>query len=395
MKRNGGVKLAGTVMIVDDSDSERELVSQYITTSHPDLELLEAANGPTALQMMTSHQIDLIILDYRLPVVDGLEVLKHLVKDYDVPVIMITGMGSQEVAVEALNIGAVDYVTKSIGYHKGLPMLVERHLLQARQSQQQHQLEVQYEALVEHSQDPIYQLMEGKFVYVNKAFEELFGYLRAEVVAPDFSMLDLLTPISKRIVVQRAKDLEAGKELPSLYQFSAVTREGREVELETNVSYILQPDGSYLTQGILREISDRPAVDEPDHQPETTPPVASPTMNPDEFNELNNHLAYVKANLIDIGETLQMGQELIEQVKAARLAPTPEARELAMNQLEPILAENDALFTHSQQGLETVQQGLTKIGEALKQEAVALEEVSEDPANVEPEAVARKVGFTD
>lgn len=378
------MNLNGTVLIVDDSQSERELVREFLGAAHPQLELLEAPNGPTALQIMSSSSVDLVILDYRLPVVDGLEVLKHLVAEYEVPVIMVTGMGSQDIAVQALNLGALDYVTKSIGYHKGLPMLVERHLVQARQSQKQQQMEVHYEALVEHSHDPIYQLKEGKFIYVNRAMEQLFGYSREDMTGPDFDMNRLLTASAQKLVAQRQQSLQQGEEPPSLYTFTGLTREEREVELEANVSYLLQPDGTYLTQGVLRELTDRPAISpvaslpastaspgradssrEPGVDLTVTDGTAKPSLDADLLNQLNNDLAYAKANIADLFETVQLGSQLINTVKELLQARSDNVRQVCLAQLGPLLEENEVVFEHADKSLKAVLEGLEKIATTL------------------------------
>ena len=382
MSARSGTSIKGTVLIVDDSSSERELVREFLAAAHPELELLEAPNGPTALQIMSGSKVDLVILDYRLPVVDGLEVLKHLVEEYQVPVIMVTGMGSQDIAVQALNLGAQDYVTKSIGYHKGLPMIVERHLLQARQNLKQQQMEVQYKALVEHSHDPIYQMKDGKFIYVNKAMERLFGYSREEMTAPDFEMNRLLTKSSRKLVAQRQQSLQKGDEPPSLYTFAGITREEREVELEANVSYLLQTDGSYSTQGVLRELTDRSSASssasarasvtgETGVDLTVTAGEMGPVLDPEMLNQLNNDLAYAKSNISDLFETVQLGNQLIDTVKELLQANSENVRQVCLAQLGPLLEENDVVFTHADKSLKAVLQGLDKIATTLHDESAA------------------------
>ncbi len=390
MNAQPGMSLTGTVLIVDDSQSERELVREFLGAAHPELDLLEAPNGPTALQMMSGSKVDLVILDYRLPVVDGLEVLKHLVDEYQVPVVMVTGMGSQDIAVQALNLGAVDYVTKSIGYHKGLPMIVERHMVQARQSLQQHQLEVHYEALVEHSHDPIYQLKEGNFVYVNRAMEQLFGYSREELLAPGFDMKRLMNRRSQKIVAQRQQSLQQGNEPPSLYTFTGITREEREVELEANVSYLLQPDGSYLTQGVLRELTDRPTGGE--SAPVETAPGAGvdltvtagtppePALDTELLNQLNNDLAYARSNISDLVETVQLGNQLLGTVREFLEAKSDNVRRVCVAQMGPLLEENEVVFDHADKSLKAVLEGLERVTNTLHDLSDESKDRSAEPA---------------
>ena len=70
---------------------------------------------PEALQALTRETIDLIISDYRMPGLTGLEFLELLQREgYNVPLIMLTGFGSIEHAVAAIKAGAIDYITKPV-----------------------------------------------------------------------------------------------------------------------------------------------------------------------------------------------------------------------------------------------------------------------------------------
>ncbi len=357
-------KLKGIILIIDDSESERELINEYLTSVHSGLKILQAPNGPTALQTMSHNEVDLVVLDYRLPVVDGIEVLKHLVADYKAPVIMVTGMGSQEVAVEALRIGAVEYITKSVGYHKGLPLLVERHLRRIIEEKKQNMLEAQYEVLVENSLDPIFQLRGNHFIYINRAFEQLFGYSRKGIIDTSFSSSNLLTEESIQLMEQRQEALERGEEPPNLFTFTGIAQSGDKVELETNVSYLLQPDGSYLTQGVLRRVVDRAPMAQESVR------LSEGGLEKADWDELalalNNHLAYVNCNVSNIEEALELGLQLTDGVHNLLGATDEEAFQVSVSRLKPLLEESDAVFKHVTGEIKSIKQGLNRVATAIR-----------------------------
>ncbi|QQG35275.1 MAG: response regulator [Micavibrio aeruginosavorus] len=106
------------VLIVDDNKIDREAVkrSLFHTYGQGDLVVHEAGMGGAALQMLKDSRFDCVFLDYRLPDMDGLSLLKKiydadagLAKD---PVVLLTGQGSENVMIEALRSGAQDYLSK-------------------------------------------------------------------------------------------------------------------------------------------------------------------------------------------------------------------------------------------------------------------------------------------
>jgi len=99
------------VLIADDEPNLRRVVAAQLLRDGFDVHLAE--DGEQALQLLAEHHIDVVITDLKMPKVDGMALLRHVVTEYpDVPVIMITAHGTVNTAVEALKVGAFDYVTK-------------------------------------------------------------------------------------------------------------------------------------------------------------------------------------------------------------------------------------------------------------------------------------------
>ena len=98
------------VLIVDDDPTVREVVVAYLRAERYDV--VEAADGETALSMVGHHRPDLVVLDVMLPGVDGLEVCRRLHARGGLPVIMLTALGAQADRVLGLELGADDYLVK-------------------------------------------------------------------------------------------------------------------------------------------------------------------------------------------------------------------------------------------------------------------------------------------
>ena len=102
-----------TILYVDDEPSVGSIIADCL--AHAGHQALGATSVPEAMAVLSRGGIDLIVSDYRMPGVTGLEFLGVLAREgIDVPVIMLTGFGSIEHAVASLKAGAVDYITKPI-----------------------------------------------------------------------------------------------------------------------------------------------------------------------------------------------------------------------------------------------------------------------------------------
>jgi two-component system, chemotaxis family, chemotaxis protein CheY len=103
-------------LIIDDSSVMRKIVTRSLRQAGIDLaQVLEAGNGAEALAVLQESQVDLILCDINMPVMDGLEFIKHLpgvANAKDVPVVMITTEGSESHVVQALSCGARGYIRK-------------------------------------------------------------------------------------------------------------------------------------------------------------------------------------------------------------------------------------------------------------------------------------------
>ncbi|MGQ9485444.1 MAG: response regulator [Desulfosoma sp.] len=108
--------MAYNVMIVDDSKSMRHVIKKVLKISGLDLgEIIEAGNGQEALDRLQNHWVDLILSDIHMPVMDGIEFLRHLgtLADLrDVPVVLVTTERSEKRLKEAMALGARGYLSK-------------------------------------------------------------------------------------------------------------------------------------------------------------------------------------------------------------------------------------------------------------------------------------------
>ncbi|WP_456271527.1 protein-glutamate methylesterase/protein-glutamine glutaminase [Bacillus sp. AK031] len=105
------------VLIVDDSAFMRKLITDFLTSSHHLEVAATARNGKEALEKIEKYQPDVITLDVEMPVMNGLEALKHIMHHCPLPVVMLSSTTKEgaDNTITAMNYGAIDFVMKPSG----------------------------------------------------------------------------------------------------------------------------------------------------------------------------------------------------------------------------------------------------------------------------------------
>jgi two-component system, OmpR family, KDP operon response regulator KdpE len=101
------------VLVVDDEKPLRDFVRRNLEVRN--IEALTAANGLEALAHFQNHSIDLVIVDLMMPHMNGLETIRRMRESSLVPIIVLSALGEEGDKVQALNLGADDYLTKPFG----------------------------------------------------------------------------------------------------------------------------------------------------------------------------------------------------------------------------------------------------------------------------------------
>jgi two-component system KDP operon response regulator KdpE len=119
------------LLVVEDDPRVCEAMRMSLTLARRDWEVVEAANGASGLKMFLENEPDVVVLDINMPEMDGLELLSKIRECSSTPVIMLTGRKGELDIVQALEMGANDYVSKPFS----LLELMARIRVQARRVQ--------------------------------------------------------------------------------------------------------------------------------------------------------------------------------------------------------------------------------------------------------------------
>ncbi len=180
--------ISPVILTIDDEELVREsfrfLLEEYGYT------VLEAANGRVGIEMFTAMNPDLVLVDLRMPEIDGLEVLKTIVQQSpDTPIIVVSGTGIIGDAVEAIREGAWDYIVKPIEnfdilQHTIRKALERSQLIRENREYQRHLEDrmVELELLSDNIETQIWYLQdESTYGAVNRAHAEFFGVEKSAI----------------------------------------------------------------------------------------------------------------------------------------------------------------------------------------------------------------------
>ena len=135
------------ILVIDDEPVIRQVFQYYLEDN--DFEVITAEDGEKGLEMFHEHNPQIILTDLRMPKKDGLEVLKHIREhDIDLPVIVISGANRLDDAVQALRLGAWDYLIKPVQDLSILQHTIEKSMEKAELIRENRQYREHLEELV-------------------------------------------------------------------------------------------------------------------------------------------------------------------------------------------------------------------------------------------------------
>jgi PAS domain S-box-containing protein len=225
-----------TVLIVDDLQTHRELFQQFLLTdSSCDYHILEAESVRAGIELhristgkdTLTSKIDAIVLDYSLPDGDGLDFLTKLHNQSNgnsPPVVMVTGRGDENIAVQAIKLGAQDYIATfdltPLRLQSAVTSAIQNAQLRLQLQQSSDLLRSSLDQIIqtEQERDRFFDLsidllatgnFAGYFVRLNPAFERVLGFTSAELMAQP--LLNFVHPDDLEHTIAGARCLSVGE----------------------------------------------------------------------------------------------------------------------------------------------------------------------------------------
>ncbi len=245
-----------SILLVDDNPEDRALVIRELRRDFANLRIDQVTDAKHFTQALESGNGDLVITDYQLRWSDGLAVLRAIKARWkECPVIMFTGSGSEEVAVEAMKAGLDDYVIKTNRHYAHLPGAVQRALERGSQLRALKEAENRYLTLFNDVPIGLCKTTpDGKIVDANPAAVQMLGYPdRASLL--DINAADLCADAADSDRWQR---VAGGDTVVRGFQTQLRRRDGSFISVEENIRAVRDADGRVLYfEGSVEDITER------------------------------------------------------------------------------------------------------------------------------------------
>ncbi len=230
------------VLYAEPSANDVDLTRRHLALHAPNIILDAASTGrqvlqrlPTSSRSTEEPSYDVLLLDYRLPGADALEVMKEVrqVRGLDIPVVIASGRGNEEIALQALRLGAADYLTKSPGYLYRLQAVLENAFYRAELAREQAALrrsETRYRAVSELTSDFAYAYTVGqdgdlRVEWVTEAFARITS-LNPDELETQGGLRSIIHPDDVPPALEHYQRLLAGQD--DVYEMRILTKNGEE-----------------------------------------------------------------------------------------------------------------------------------------------------------------------
>jgi PAS domain S-box-containing protein len=252
--------MSDKILVVDDD--ERVLRTFARNLALTGCTVLTASEGREALRLYAKEQPDVTLLDVRMPGMNGFELLDVLrTRDPDAEVILVTGHGDMETAIEALRAGASDFIPKPVDQETLDTALrraqerlrLKRELAGAREALRAS--EEHYRAITETAFVGVGITDAGEdMLFVNQAFAEMLGYQRHELIGINLSRLT--SPEEYAYYQEQTQRRQAGYR--SQYETTLYCKDGTELNALVSASPLWKANGHFQgTLAVLTDITER------------------------------------------------------------------------------------------------------------------------------------------
>lgn len=306
-----GAPMQGRIRVlhVDDEQDQLSFARVLLEDADPEI-VVESVSSPFEALDRLSASPDCVVTDYQMAGMDGIELARKIRGITDVPVILYTGRGSEEVASAAFAAGVNDYLRKEMdpGHFQVLARRIRHAVESGRTERILHESEEKYRTLLNANMDAVYVVKDGKYVYANREAARMLGY-DDPVEILDRDIVEFYHPNEKERIRKYLSETYPGESPPTEYITRLIRRDGSEVLVEFKVS-LIKYNGKLSTLAIGRDVVNREKMAAALIRDESEKSAILDTI-PDGLSLIDEHCRYIWINKTEAARVGKPPAELI------------------------------------------------------------------------------------
>jgi len=249
------------VLHVDDDPGITELTADLLVEEDDRFSVDTALNAEEGLEKLDTTEFDCIVSDYEMPVRDGIEFLRQVRATFpDLPFILFTGKGSEEVAAEAISAGVSDYLQKDQGLsvYSILANRIDNLVDQYRSRRSAEKLEQRLSTLAEAANDILWLFTAdwSELLFVNSQYEEIWGRSISELQEEPQSFMRGIHPDDHDHVREAMEELSNGAPVDLEYRVNESEEFSRWVWVQGEPVFDDDEDEVIQLAGFARDITE-------------------------------------------------------------------------------------------------------------------------------------------
>lgn len=238
------------VLHVDDDPNQFEFIKFFLTQEDQCLSVKCVGTPKEVFKELSNGKYDCLVTDFKMPLMDGIELSKKVRESHTLPIILYTGQGSEEVAESAFTIGVDDYIRKEMdpSHYKVLAKRI-RHIVEKKRAERL------YQNAVEGIRDGMCIIVDSEIVYANQIQADIFGAKKtSEIIGTD--SLSYVHPDDLERAKQRMIEIAKGKTDPPFMKYKVLRKDGKTVDVEALTS-VIQYNGGDAFLVLTRDLTER------------------------------------------------------------------------------------------------------------------------------------------
>jgi PAS domain S-box-containing protein len=241
------------ILHVDDNPEVNFFLKNFFELLNPTIKISYISDPTKVVDIILEEEFDCIISDYSMPFLNGIELVSQVKQYEDIPFILYTGQGSEEVASDAFEAGVDDYIRKETD-QSHFQVLMNRVLVAV----EKHQTQKMFKDITEKSFDAIFTLdNNGLFTYTSPALTRMCGYEAEELVGNSFRKILNESDTHKLLTI-----LSQHSNKLNNIELNITGKNRKKTILEVNLTKNMKNSEIISYQGIARDITEKKRSDQ-------------------------------------------------------------------------------------------------------------------------------------